>query len=157
LILVPFTKLHPETERLLDLHAPGHERVQIDPADMSAYWALLAKVWHEPGDLVIVEHDIGITAEVLPGFASCPEPWCGNPYQIDKQVLVCLGCTRFTAVLKAAEPDLLEAVGEDGSGGLPARDWRRLDVRILDELRRRGYRQHWHEPPVMHYHQYGTQ
>lgn len=154
MILVPFTKLHPGTTRLLDLHAPGHQLAQIDPADMSAYWRLVAEAWRQPGDLVIIEHDIGISAGVLPGFASCREPWCGHPYRIDKQMLVCLGCTRFTAALKTAEPDLLEVVGEDGTGGFLARHWKRLDVRILDELRKRGYTQHEHSPPVDHYHEY---
>jgi hypothetical protein len=128
--------------------------MQIDPADPSAYWELLAAAWLEAGDLLIVEQDIGINAAVAPGLAACREAWCGHPYQIGEQLLVCLGCTRFTAELKAAEPDLLDVVGEDCTGGLPARHWQRLDVRILDELRHRGYQQHVHEPPVRHYHRY---
>jgi hypothetical protein len=72
-------------------------------------------------------------------------------------MLACLGCTRFSAGLKAAEPDLLDVVGEVTGDGLPARDWRRLDVRILDELRKRGYEQHRHQPDVRHYHRYGGQ
>lgn len=153
-VLVPYTRLHPSTAILLDRHAPGHERVALDPADFSAYWALLAQKWREPGDLLIVEQDIGIHTGVVEGLTQCPQPWCGHPYPIGRQLLVCLGCTRFSAALKAAEPDLLDAVGEDASGGLPAKDWRRLDVRILDHLRRRGYTQHRHEPAVSHFHLY---
>lgn len=153
-VLVPYTRLHPASAILLDRHAPGHERVRLDPADMSAYWALLAKRWREPGDLLIVEQDVGIHAGVVEGLAGCPEPWCGNPYPIGNRLLVCLGCTRLSARLKADEPDLMDAVGEDGTGGLPARDWRRLDVRVLNELERRGYTQHRHEPPVAHFHKY---
>jgi hypothetical protein len=153
-ILVPYTRLHPATARLLNTHAEDHRRVRLDPADPSAYWTLLAATWRQPGDLVIVEQDVGIHADVIPGLAACREPWCGHPYPIGEQLLVCLGCTRFTAELKAAEPDLLDVVGEDGTGGLPARHWQRLDVRILDELRRRGYAQHRHDPPVAHYHKY---
>lgn len=154
MILAPYTRLHPVTARLLNRYAPGHERVRIDPADSEAYWRLLADQWHEPGDLLIVEQDVGIHADVVESLAACPEPWCGFPYPIGAQLLVCLGCTRFTAELKAAEPDLLEAVGQDGTGGLPARAWQRLDVRILDHLRERGYRQHEHHPAVKHYHRY---
>jgi hypothetical protein len=153
-ILVPYTRLYPATARLLNRYAPGHQRVPLDAADPSAYWGLVAEAWRQPGDLVIVEQDIGIHAAVVPGFAACREPWCGHPYPIGEQLLVCLGCTRFTAELKASEPDLLDVVGEDGTGGLPARHWQRLDVRILDELRRRGYAQHPHDPPVRHYHKY---
>lgn len=129
-------------------------RVRLDPADPHAYWALLAGLWRQPGDLLIVEQDVGIHAGVVPGLAACREPWCGHPYPIGEQVLVCLGCTRFGAALKAAEPDLLEAVGADDAGGMPARHWKYLDVKILTALRARGYEQHRHEPPVRHYHQY---
>lgn len=154
MILVPYTRLHPVTARLLNRYAPGHERVRIDPADSEAYWRLLAEQWRAPGDLIVIEQDVGIRAGVVEALFACREPWCGFPYAIGKQMLVCLGCTRFTAQLKAAEPDLLDAVGEDGTGGLPARVWQRLDVRILDHLRARGYRQHEHAPSVAHYHRY---
>jgi hypothetical protein len=153
-IVAPYTRMVPATARLLNRHAPGHLRVRLDPADDHAYWALLANLWREPGDLLIVEQDIGIHAGVVEELTGCREPWCGFPYHIGEQLLVCLGCTRFTAELKAAEPDLLDVVGEDGTGGLPARVWQRLDVRILDHLRERGYRQHRHEPAVRHYHRY---
>lgn len=155
MILAPFTHLHPETARLLDEHAPRHERVQIDPADVEAYWRLLAERWRQPGHLLIIEQDIGIHAGVVEGLAACPEPWCGHSYSIGDQLLICLGCTRFSAALKAAEPDLLDAVGLiDDDAGTPPRHWRRLDVRILNELRRRGYVQHEHLPAVGHFHRY---
>ena len=154
MILLPHTRLHPVTARLANRHAPGHVRVRLDPADDGAYWRLLAESWRKPGDLMIVEQDIGLHVGVVEGLTACREPWCGHPYPIGAQLLVCLGCTRFSAALKAAEPDLLDVVGEDASGGLPARDWRRLDVRILGHLRARGYRQHEHLPPVRHYHKY---
>lgn len=154
MILLPYTRLHPVTARLANAHAPGHERVRLDPADDAAYWRLLAESWRKPGDLMVVEQDIGLRAGVVESLAACPEPWCGFPYPIGRQLLVCLGCTRFSTALKAAEPDLLDVVGEDATGGLPARDWRRLDVRILDHLRARGYRQHEHLPPVRHFHKY---
>lgn len=154
MILVPHTRLHPAAGRLLNRHAPGHVRVRLDPADAQAYWQLLAHWWRQPGDLIVVEQDVGIHSGVLPGVAGCRQPWCGYPYPIGEQLLVCLGCTRFTAELKAAEPDLLDTVGVDGTGGMPARHWKYLDVKILTHLRERGYVQHRHEPPVKHYHRY---
>lgn len=154
MILLPYTRLHPTTARLANQHAPGHVRVRLDPADDTAYWRLLAEQWRQPGDLIIVEQDVGLRPGVVESLTACREPWCGHPYPIGRQLLVCLGCVRFTAALKVAEPDLLEAVGEDGTGGLPAKDWRRLDVRILDHLRARGYRQHEHRPAVSHFHKY---
>lgn len=154
MILAPYTRMHPATGRLLNQHAPGHQRVRLDPADPSAYWALIADAWRQPGDLLVVEQDVGIHAQVVPSLTACREPWCGHPYHIGEQLLVCLGCTRFTAELKAAEPDLLDVVGEDGTAGLPAKHWQRLDIRILCHLRDRGYAQHRHDPPVRHYHRY---
>lgn len=154
MILLPYTRLHPVTARLANAHAPGHVRARLDPADDAAYWRLLAHSWTQPGSTLIVEQDVGIRAGVIEELERCPEPWCGFPYPIGRQLLVALGCTRFTAALKAAEPDLLDAVGEDATGGLPARDWRRLDVRILDHLHARGYEQHRHEPAVRHFHKY---
>lgn len=156
LILLPYTRLHPATAKLANRHAPGHVRVRLDPADSEAYWRLLAQAWREPGDLVVIEHDIGVHAGVIDGFTACREPWCGHPYQLARGIGVraCLGCTRFATGLKAAAPDLLAVVGEVASGGIPARDWRRLDVRIADELARRGYSLHEHPRTVRHYHRY---
>lgn len=156
MILLPYTRLHPATARLANRHAPGHVRVRLDPADREAYWRLLAQAWGEPGDLAVIEHDIGVHAGVIPAFAGCPEPWCGFPYQLARGIGVraCLGCTRFAGRLKAAGPDLLDVVGDVTGDGLPRRDWRRLDVRIGDELTRRGYALHVHEPQVAHYHRY---
>lgn len=154
MILVPFTNLHPRTVELLDRFAPDHVRVRLDPDDPSDYWRVLAEAWAAPGDLVVVEHDVGIADGVIEQFHSCRAPWCGNPYNIGGSLLVCLGCTRFTDELKTAHPDLLETVGLVGNDGLPAKDWRRLDVRIGDELHKRGIEVHHHAPTVEHFHHY---
>ncbi|HEY3714380.1 MAG TPA: hypothetical protein VGL39_07635 [Jatrophihabitantaceae bacterium] len=150
-VVVAYTNLNPETAQLLDEHAPGHIRVEIDPTDMEAYWRLLADEWTRPGDLVVVEQDIAIHADVLPGFASCRQPWCGHPYPIGMQNWIGLGCTRFTSALKQAEPDLFEVVGRpDDDQLLPARDWRHLDPLLSLELKSRGYVVHSHTPTVGH-------
>lgn len=162
-VLLPYTdeKLDPRCVELLQRHvctvrryAGSFKAVRLDPRDTSAYFRLVESEWSQPGDLVIVEHDIGIHRHVMPAFLACREPWCGNAYAIGEQMLVCLGCTRFTAELKAAEPDLLNEVGQVGNDGLQARDWRRLDVRLADALHKRGYQHHEHTPPVTHYHEY---
>ena len=154
MIVVPYTRLHPVTARLLNRHAPGHERVRIDPADDEAYWRLLARLWREPGDLIVIEQDVGIRAGVVESLTACREPWCSFPYRVADRVQVCLGCTRFTAGLKTAQPDLLDAVAADATGNLPPRVWQRLDVRMFNHLQVRGYRPHQHPGPVEHYHRY---
>lgn len=163
MILFPFTrdKVNPEAVRLLAEHAPtGAEitRAEIDPANPSAYARVLVQAWEQPGDLIIIEHDIGIRAGVIEELTACDQPWCGFPYPIGEQLLVCLGCTRFTAHLKASLPGLMgdaAAVGtEQDGGGVPAGDWRRMDVRIAARLEALGHHRHRHDPPVTHFHRY---
>jgi hypothetical protein len=155
-IVLAHTRLHPVTARLANQHAPGHRRVRLDPLDSSAYWRLLAKAWTEPGDLVVIEQDIGLRPGVIAGFEACRQPWCGHPYLIGGRELVCLGCTRFTAELKTAVPDLFDLVAARSDPGLPGTHWRRLDERIASVLEARGYTRHRHQPAVAHYHRYPT-
>lgn len=156
-VIVPYTALHPRAGQLLTEHAPSHRLAPLNPDDPTAYWRLLAGEWGRPGDLVTIEHDIGIHADVLPGFDACPEPWCGHPYNIAGTLLACLGCTRFRGELKTAVPDLFTAIAGIDHDGLPAMDWRRLDVRLAGELQVRGYKLHVHPAPVEHYHHYPEQ
>ena len=163
IVLVPFTaeKLHPETTRLLAEHVPADVEVvwrELDPADLTAYARLLVEAWSWDGDLILVEHDIGLHAGVIEALTECRQPWCGFPYPIGEQLLVCLGCTRFTAHLKATLPDLMAqaaAVGsEQDGGGVPAGDWRRMDVRVGALLEAHGHWRHPHQPAVQHFHDY---
>lgn len=156
-VIVPTTRLRPATARLLNRHAPGHTRVPLGPA-ADAYCTLMERLWAQGEGFAIVEHDIGIHPGVLPQFEACPSWWCGFQYDIGRPpnhiTIAALGCTRFRTELLRAEPDLMEMVGKDGSGGVPARVWQRLDVRMLDHLRLRGYTRCDHTPTVKHYHQY---
>lgn len=163
MILVPFTAsgLDPQTTAALTKHVPAGVDVvwrELDPTDDTAYARLLVEAWAWPGDLIIVEHDIGIGPGVIEGFDACRQPWCGHPYSIGEQSLVCLGCTRFTAHLKATLPSLMAqaaATGSEQDGGLvPAGDWRRMDVRIAALLEAHGHWRHPHLPAVQHFHQY---
>ena len=73
--VVPTTRLHPTTGRLLNKYAPGHERVFL--TGMDGYWQLVTELWGNGESFMLVEHDIGIHANVLPDFAACPSWWCG--------------------------------------------------------------------------------
>jgi hypothetical protein len=161
IVLVPYTaeKLHLDTVRRISEHVPDGVDVawrELDPNDPTAYARLLVEAWAWDGDLLIVEHDIGIHAGVIEALTECRQPWCGFPYPIGAQLLVCLGCTRFTAHLKATLPDLMaQAAAVDQDGGLmPAGDWRRMDVRIGALLEAHGHNRHPHLPAVEHFHQY---
>jgi hypothetical protein len=160
-ILAPYTqaKQHPTAKALLERHAPGDITWALIPErDDTAYARILVEAWAEPGPLVIVEHDVGIRAGVVEELLGCDQPWCGFPYAIGESLLVCLGCTKFSAHLKAMQPGLMaEAAAIDSAqdgGGVPAGDWRRMDVRIGACLERLGHNRHRHEPAVDHFHQY---
>lgn len=89
----------------LRLYAPGAEYVDTSASDQ-AYGEAIAARWNIGGDLVTVEHDNEITAEVLPSFAACPEPWCTYAYEIfaPPWTMICetaLGCTKFSAEFQA--------------------------------------------------------
>lgn len=146
--------LHPVAARSLNRHLPGHERVRLRSDEPDAHWRLLTALWATGDGFLVVEQDVGVNATVPAGL-ECEHPWCVWPYRGPGRVMLTasLGCTRFSAALLAAEPDLLEAVGRIDGDGLPARDWRRLDVRLADTLRARGHAPHQH-PPVAHYHRY---
>ena len=115
-----------------------------------AYAELLARLWAEGDGFVVVEHDIEIHGDVLPGFAACGEPWCVFPYpgpgdHAGNRLLDhALGCTRFGASLLKAEPGVPPG---------PGSHWGSLDARLYHVLVGRGYRPHVHLPPVVHHHE----
>ena len=167
-ILCPFTKLHPRTVEALNLHAPGAWFPYVGGSDFS-YLTFLKQMWAEGKATVIVEHDIEVGPETVPGVESCAEPWCVQPFSRllpgphstwDGQgwtngvplLTKSLGCVRFSEALMKAEPDLMVEVEGMEDGGVPAGHWRRLDDRIARVLEGRDYRVCVHVPEVKHHH-----
>jgi hypothetical protein len=148
-------RIHVDAFTSFDRYLPGWESAQLPADDPTAYHHLLAGAWARGGDLLIVEHDMVVHADVLPQFEDCPEIWCGFEYLVDTCPVVALGCTRFRAELLTAEPDLFESVGLISDDGFPhAKHFLRLDARMDAELRRRGHAAHKHLPRVQHLHVY---
>jgi hypothetical protein len=122
-------------------------------SDEKAYRRLLARLWHEGQSFVIVEHDILPPPEALSGFAECSEPWCcyPYPYALGTSAFGQLGCTRFSAGLLRALPDLIEESElEMPLGGYPP-DWIRLAPMIKKCLLRYGVGWHTHFPYARHF------
>lgn len=164
-ILVPYVEgmLHERT-RAWWAEPRSHEEQRPELADLpvsddTAYWRLLAAYWRvtEPiqhdlyeapttPDLVVVEQDIVPAPGVVERMLACPRPWCASPYPISGGHLLDtgLGCTKFAARLKSRHLDFMDRVGLIDDDGLPAKNWRRLDVRIARTLRELGYRPHRH-------------
>lgn len=163
IILVPFVtgRLDERTQEALDAHVPGNVEVryrEIDPHQPTMYSRILVEAWTWPGDLFIIEQDIEIHAGAVRILQECSQPWCGFPYAIGQQSIVCLGCTRFSAHLKATQPGLIAAAAavgaDDDGGGVPAGAWERMDVRIGAKLEALGHNRHVHQPAVTHHHFY---
>lgn len=153
--IVPYTKIHTLTQKSLDDYAPEAELFFLGFTP-DAYFELIKDLWAAGEGFLIIEHDIEIHESVVSDAANCKEPWCVWPYYGHDPNLPftqSLGCTRFSTELLQAQPDLMEVVGNI-SQGLPAKDWRRLDVTIAPTLNQRGYTQHIHSPQVLHHHIY---
>lgn len=129
----------------------------IKDYDTTAYWRMLLYCWKEPGDTVIVEHDMRPTDGVVEEMLACDQPWCTSPYRgspnkREPDLIDGLGCVKFSETLKAEVPNLMRVVSEIAEPGLPAMIWKRLDVRIAGELRLNGYVPHTHQRSThLHY------
>ena len=121
----------------------------IKDYDHTAYWRMLMYAWKELGDTVIVEQDMLPADGVVEEMLACDQPWCTSPYRgspnrREPDLIDGLGCVKFSETLKSNEFDLMRVVGEMSEHGLPAKIWKRLDVRIAQSLRARGYEPHTH-------------
>jgi hypothetical protein len=141
--------LHPLCEQALAKFAPDAELLYLGTTP-TAYYDLLGELWAAGQSFLLVEHDIELRAGLVEELETCPEPWCAAPYVVgssrDGFIESSLGCTRFTAEIMRAVPDLISS--------LPVRDWRRLDCEISPRLRTAGFEPHVHHPAVKHHHVY---
>lgn len=147
-VLVPHVTLHPLTRMLLDTWHHGVDVIYHPIVREQGYAELLCEMWTWPETTIIVEQDNGITEHTILRFLDCDQPWCGNAYPIGFQPLMALGCTKFSAHVKAMQPDLMEKAFTQ------SRDWRQLDGRIDGALQQLGHTQHRHHPDIQHFHEY---
>ncbi len=151
--ILPFVpgRLAPETRRWGTQHDFRLIELSLAP---DAYWDLLHFEWSLVNeDTVILEQDV-VPIISPQKFEICLQYWCSCEYQIGTGIPLRdgLGYTRFSKDLKRAEPDLLLEVAK--FDGPPGKDWHRLDTRISQLLRERGYTPHSHGPAT-HLHHYG--
>jgi len=161
-ILAPYVrgKMARETYRSLMEYSPiGYLEMVETGHDPSAYWHELRRRWNGEDDLMIVEQDNVITAEVIPSFNMCDEPWCCYEYigppgmDIDgtgemRILRKSLGCTRFSAQLQEDVPAVTISENDYFI-------WHLLDMRIASMLEIRGYSPHVHGA-IKHVHKYDT-
>lgn len=120
------------------------------------YGEAIASRWTGEADLIVIEGDKEIHAEVIPSFEKCPEPWCTfgcksfpPPYRVT--IDYGLSCAKFSADLQS-QVDPSEFICEDvpwqpcrhcGNRGC----WNQLDVRMG-----RAFENHGVDFPHVHGH-----
>jgi hypothetical protein len=134
----------PKSAEAVTRYAPLAEWVDTSPS-IYAYNEIIASLWTGTDDLVVIEGDKEITAEVLPSFEHCSELWCSFSYYvfpeaIEIEVSNGLGCTRYSARLQrivdpaeftVADNPMWELCRVCNGKGC----WRYLDTRIAQAIR----------------------
>jgi hypothetical protein len=147
-------QLRPETYRALVRYVPVSclEMVNVE-GNVSNYWHEFRRRWKADYELITVEQDNVITADVLPSFQMCTQPWCvfeylGPPHMSDRWLATSLGCSRFSRSLQAEVP--ISEISESDYF-----TWHLIDFRLGIVLREKGYTPHVHGQ-VDHLHAYET-
>lgn len=162
-VICPYAgSVEPKTSISLTRYAPSAERIDVSES-IYAYGDVIASRWDGTDDLVIIEQDNEITANVLSSFSSCGKPWCVYVYDIfpmpyTKATPLGLGCTKFSPEAQKAisvsdfigpDPDFLPKCKRcDGKGC-----WIYLDARITGALMVKGFEYHAHGK-IRHHHKY---
>lgn len=142
------TKILPEVVK-----AAPKATVWVDVSESPlAYWESLQQIWWLGEGFTILEHDIICRPDILRAFQDCPEPWCTFVYS-DLCHQECreaynnqLGCTRFREECLREVQLAVDDIPDE------LRGWERVNEGLGGNLRAANYRQHWHEPPVLHLH-----
>jgi hypothetical protein len=138
MILLPYTHDHPaDTMRAVANYE--HLRADVSGSD-TAYWELLSKWWEsdEP-DLLIIEHDIGVTPAVIQELLDCKFSWCACWYPFEGGTIYGLGCTKFALEIREAVPDAFDRVARIGNEIHPRRHWCSLDIFLRMTLMNAGH------------------
>ena len=163
-VVVPFAAseewsrrgIWPATLASLGAHCPVAPMFVDVSGDETMYFELLAGLWDGSDDLVLIEQDIIVHADVFPQFERCLWPWCVFPYYKGPQLLTrSFGCAKFSKRIQQDFPDLFDRVAEHGTGarvedGMAPKVWFRLDARTAHELEAEDIFAHAHEPHVGH-------
>ncbi len=126
------------------------------------YPNIVASFWTGKEDLVLLEGDTEITAEVLPSFENCSNYWCSYSYMVNPppneyKWSAGTGCTLYSANAQQIvsvdeiwgdDPAWNHCPYCDGSGC-----WNYIDSRIARALRSHGINVHVHGM-VKHHHDY---
>lgn len=151
MIIVPFTHEIPEATSVALFDYP-HVLAYVGDSD-TAYWELLAAWWAstEP-DVLIIEHDIEVSAAGIKMLLDCEHSWCPAWYPFEGSEIYGLGLTKLSLPLRLAVPDAMEREGEiEEPGKHPKKHWCSIDAWLQGILREAGQVPHVHRVPVKHH------
>ena len=78
-LIVPFTRIAPETVKALNATGYKWEAVDVLGSD-SADRELINWLWSEGEDFCLNEHDIVPNQDTFSSIDACSEPWCVAPF-----------------------------------------------------------------------------
>lgn len=123
----------------------------VDARNPHDYADLLAAAWALPGDLIVIEGDVWPTTDQLDTICTCGHDWCGYTYTGRHHgVGPTLGCTRFSARLRAARPSLAAGALLRVNNRAGRARWEACDSRLANALRITGHTWTRHTPDVWH-------
>ena len=132
-VVVPFTELTPETCQSVNATGWTWEPVYVGDSDED-YWSLLAGLWSDAEDFILVEQDIVVNEETITDLAECDSEWCSIPYPYFSGNYPGLGCSKFEGTLMRRAPRLMVEIGEFSDGSHTKKHWCRLDGWLSNAL-----------------------
>ena len=162
-VIAPYNKREKRSQRALEKYAPTATWIDTS-SSIYAYGEAVASYWTGEDDLVVIESDKEITAEVIPSFALCDSYWCSYSYYVfpptyQREVSIGLGCARYS-VLAQQTITVDEFICEDDWRFSPCAFcngkgcWMHLDSRIAQALRSHAVNVCCHGR-ISHHHDYG--
>jgi hypothetical protein len=145
-VVVPYVKLHPVTQQVLNgSNADVHYEMVGD--DDGAYCQLLNNLWQRGSSVIIVEQDIVPWPGALDEIWQCPAQWCTYSYAWRNEygrtgigLSHMLGCVKLSAELMRALPNVWRE----------SCSWVNCDRRLFFTARNHGIDPHLHRPAVTH-------
>jgi hypothetical protein len=153
-VIVPYVDLHPATRAALERDGVPAYYVDTSESPDAYYWVLNA-AWRVGRAFIVLEQDKVPAPGVLRELWECDHHWCVASVPVrngaDPAGYPSLACVKFGRALIAAEPSLLDDVGEVDVG-YGEREWSRLDLVLAGLLGGRGWEPHEHRVTVEHLH-----
>jgi hypothetical protein len=147
-VIVPFTELTSETCQSVNATGWTWEPVYVGDSDED-YWSLLAGLWADAEDFLVIEQDIVVNEDTITDLYECDSEWCSVPYDYIHGAYPGLGCAKFEGTLMKRSPKLMVEIGEFSDGTHTRKHWCRLDGWMSNALLQRYNASPCHSHPAV--------